>query len=80
MELIKQASVDQITVTELGFVLVREVTRVMEGETVLSETYHRTSFTPGQDVSSQSANVQSICAAAWTPEVVAAYEAVALLR
>jgi hypothetical protein len=75
MALSKEVVVDQITVTEFGTVLVREVTRIMEDGAELSKQYHRSSFTPASDVSAQPANVQAICAAAWTPEVIAAYEA-----
>ena len=75
MALTKEVAVDQITVTENGIVLVRETTTIKEDGVELSKKYHRTSFTPGQDVSSQPANVQAICAAAWTPEVRQAYEA-----
>jgi hypothetical protein len=75
MALTKEIVVDQITVTENGTVLYREATRIMEDGNQISQTYHRTSLTPGQDVSSQPANVQAICAAAWTDEVIEAYEA-----
>jgi hypothetical protein len=75
MALTKEVVVDQITVTENGTVLYREATRIMEDGNQISQTYHRTSLTPGQDVSSQPANVQAICAAAWTDEVIEAYEA-----
>ena len=75
MALTEQSVVDQITVVEDGTILYREATRIMEDGTQLSQTYHRTSLTPGQDVSSQPANVQAICAAAWTTEVIEAYEA-----
>ena len=75
MALTKETVVDQITVTENGIVLVREVTRIMEDSKELSKTYHRTSLTPGQDLTGQPANVQAICNAAWTPEVISAYEA-----
>jgi hypothetical protein len=75
MALTKVTVVDQITVTENGIVLYREATRIMEDGDQISQTYHRTSLTPGQDVSSQPANVQAICAAAWTTEVIEAYEA-----
>jgi hypothetical protein len=75
MALEKQVAVDQITVTENGTVLVREVTRIMEDGAEISKQYHRNSFAPASDVSAQPANVQAICAAAWTPEVIAAYEA-----
>ena len=74
MALTKEVAVDQITVTENGIVLVRETTTIKEDGVELSKKYHRTSLTPGQDVSSQPANVQAICAAAWTPEVRQAYE------
>jgi hypothetical protein len=74
MALTKQTVVDQITVTENGIVLYREATRIMEDGNQISQTYHRTSLTPGQDLSGQPANVQSIAAAAWTPEVISAYE------
>jgi hypothetical protein len=75
MALEKQVVVDNITVTENGIVLVREVTRIMEDGTEISKQYHRNSFAPASDISAQPANVQAICATAWTPEVIAAYEA-----
>ena len=75
MSLTKEVTIDQITVTEYGIILVREVTRIIEDGTEISKKYHRSSFVPEQDVSTQPANVQAICAAAWTPEVIAAYQA-----
>jgi hypothetical protein len=75
MSLTKQTVVDQITVTENGIVLYREATRIMEDGEQLSQTYHRTSLMPAQDLTGQPANVVAICNAAWTPEVVAAYQA-----
>lgn len=75
MSLTKQTVVDQITVTENGIVLYREATRIMEDGKELSKTYHRTSLTPAQDLTGVPANVVAICNVAWTPEVVAAYQA-----
>lgn len=75
MALTKETVVDQITVTENGIVLYREATRIMEDGNEISKTYHRTSLTPGQDLTGQPANVVAICNTAWTPEVVAAYQA-----
>jgi len=75
MALTKTTNVDQITVTENGIVLFREATRITEDGNELSKTYHRTSLTPGQDLTGQPANVVAICNAAWTSEVVAAYQA-----
>lgn len=71
----KQTVVDQITVTENGIVLYREATRIIEDGKVLTQTYHRTSLTPGQDLTDQPEKVVAICNTAWTPEVIAAYEA-----
>ncbi len=75
MALTKETVVDQITVTENGIVLYREATRIMEDGNQISQTYHRTSLTPGQDIANQPEKVQAICNVAWTPEVIAAYEA-----
>lgn len=75
MALTKTTNVDQITVTENGIVLYREATRIMEDGNQISQTFHRTSLTPAQDLTGQPANVVAICNTAWTAEVVAAYQA-----
>jgi hypothetical protein len=75
MALTKEVVVDQITVTENGIVLYREVTRIMEDGNQLSQTYHRTSLTPGQNLTGVPANVAAICNLTWTEEVIAAYQA-----
>jgi len=75
MSLTKSTVIDQITVTENGIVLYREATRIMEDGNQISQTYHRSSLTPGQDLTGVPANVVAICNTAWTPEVVAAYQA-----
>ena len=75
MAITKEKVIDQITVTENGIVLYREVTRIMEDGEQLSQTYHRTSLTPAQDLTGQPANVVAICNAAWTPTVISAYQA-----
>ena len=75
MELTKQQVIDKIEVVENGILQVRQVTRIMEDGNELSSSYHRWSFAPGSDVTGQSSNVQAIAAAAWTPAVIAAYEA-----
>ena len=75
MAITKEKVIDQITVTENGIVLYREATRIMEDGNQLSQTYHRTSLTPGQDLTGQPANVVAICNVAWTAEVISAYQA-----
>ena len=74
MSLTKTTAVDQITVTENGIILYREATRIMEDGNELSKTFHRSSLTPGQDLTGIPANVAAICNTAWTAEVIAAYQ------
>jgi len=76
MSLTKTTVIDQITVTENGIILYRNATRIMEDGVQLSQTYHRSSLTPGQDLTGVPANVVAHCNTAWTAEVVAAYQAV----
>lgn len=75
MSLTKQTVIDQITVTENGTVLYREATKIIEDGVELTKTYHRSSLTPGQDLTGQPDKVIAIAQAAWTPEVIAAYQA-----
>jgi len=75
MSLTKEQVIDKIEVVENGTLQVRQVTRIMEDGNQLSSSYHRWAFAPGDDVSDQPANVQAIAAAAWTPAVIAAYQA-----
>jgi hypothetical protein len=74
MSIEKTTSVDQITVTENGAIMVREAIRIIENGVELSKTYHRLMLVPGNDISGLPANVQAVCNAAWTPEVVAAHQ------
>jgi hypothetical protein len=71
----KQVSVDQITIQENGIILYREATRIIEDGKELTKTYHRSSLTPGQDLTGQPANVVAIANTVWTEEVIAAYQA-----
>ena len=75
MSLTKTTTIDQITVTENGIILYREATRIMEDGKELSKTYHRSSLTPGQNLTGVPANVVAHCNTAWTADVVAAYQA-----
>jgi hypothetical protein len=75
MALTKSTTVDQITVDGNGIVLVRESIVVTEDTQELSRTYNRFSFDPGANVSAMPENVQAICKATWTPEVIASYKA-----
>ena len=74
MALTETKVIDQITVTENGIVLYREATRILKDGNEIAKTYHRTSLTPGQDLTGQPDNVKAIAQVAWTEAVIAAYQ------
>jgi len=55
-------------------VQVRTATVIMEDGVALSSSYHRHVVQAGDDYSNESPEVQAICAAVHTPEVVQAYQ------
>ena len=67
--------VNQITINENGIILYRETTRVFENGNKISETFHRSSLIPGQSLNDVPAKVAAVANVAWTPDVIAAYEA-----
>jgi DNA-binding transcriptional LysR family regulator len=75
MALTETKTVDQITVTEHGIVLYREATRILKDGDEIAKTYHRSTLTPGQDLTGVPDQVVAICNTAWTQEVIAAYQA-----
>ena len=75
MAITKEKVIDQITVCENGIILYREATKIIEDGVELTKKYHRTSLTPGQDLTGQPANVVAIANTVWTSDVIAAYQA-----
>ena len=75
MSLTKTTVIDQITIQENGTILYREATKIIEDGKELTKTYHRSSLTPGQDLTGVPANVVAIANTVWTLEVIAAYQA-----
>jgi len=75
MALTETKAIDKIEIVGLGHLQVREATTIMRDGEEIAKTYHRWAFAPNDDVSAMPANVQAIAAAAWTPEVIAAYQA-----
>ena len=76
MALEKVITEDKIEIVgEFKHVQVRTCTKVLEDGVELSSGFHRHVVTAGDDYSTQSTEVQAICAAMHTAEVVAAYEA-----
>lgn len=74
MALTENTTVDQITVTENGTVLYRNVIRVYRDDIEISKAYNRASLTPGGDLTGVPPQVVAICEVVWTPEVIAAYQ------
>ena len=54
---------------------VRIANQVLDGETVKAQTFHRYCLAPGSDLTGQPDQVVTVATAAWTPEVIAAYQA-----
>lgn len=75
MGLEKLIVVDQIEVTQFGYIQVRQATKIMEDGKEISKTYHRHVLSPGDSLDGQAARVQAIAKAVWTDEIVAAYKA-----
>ena len=76
MSLTKEITQDKIEIVgPYKAVQIRTCTQILEDGVELSSGYHRHVITAGQDYSGESAEVQAICAAVHTAEVVAAYEA-----
>jgi hypothetical protein len=76
MALSKVISEDKIEIVgEFKAVQVRTCTKVLEDGVELSSAFHRHVITAGDDYSNESAEVQAICKAVHTAEVVAAYAA-----
>jgi hypothetical protein len=75
MALIEQSVIDQVEVTRDSSVNVRRADLVLKDGVEIAKTYHRHVLAPGADLSGEDAKVVAIAQAAWTPEVLAAYEA-----
>ena len=75
MALTENTNIDQIEVVNDWNIQVRQATTIEKDGVQIARTFHRWILTPDMDISDQPSNVQAIANAAWTPEVVAAYNA-----
>lgn len=75
MSLAETVAVDRIEIVAYGVVQVREATTITKDGEFFARKFRRWVLTPGADLTGQPANVVAQCQAAWTPEVVAAYQA-----
>ena len=74
--LTKEVTADKIEVVgKYRAVQVRTATIISEDGVELSSSYHRHVINAGQDYSGEPAEVQAVCAAVHTDDVVAVYEA-----
>ena len=76
MALTEASVVDKIEIVgQFRAVQVRTATVIYRDDEELSRSFHRHVVSAGDDYSNEDAEVQAICAAVHTPEVIAAYEA-----
>jgi urease accessory protein UreE len=75
MALEEKSVIDQIEVTRNGSVNVRRADLILKDGVEIGKTYHRHVLAPGDDLANEDAKVVAIAQAAWTPEVLAAYQA-----
>ena len=73
MALSKVISYDH-SITEIGHIQVRKITRIMEDGKEISKSYHRHVVSPGDDVKDQDERTQKIAQAIHTSEVIEVYE------
>ena len=74
MSLTKETKIDQITVTENGIILYRQVTHILEDDKVISTSYHRNSLVPGSDLTNVPSDVANVCNVVWTETVITNFE------
>jgi hypothetical protein len=71
----KQSIIDQIEIVgQYRHVQVREATVILEDGVELSRSFHRHVVAPTDDYSNESDEVQAVCEAVFTPEVIQAYQ------
>ena len=70
----KKESYSKIEVLESGVVQLRKTTTVLDNGEVLSQTHHRSVVTPLDDITSLPQNVQDVCNAYWTDELIANFQ------
>ena len=65
MALTKEIVIDKIEVLESGSIQVRQATRVLEDDVVLSTSYHRHVLEKNADLTNEDAKVAAVATAAW---------------
>ena len=70
----KQESYSKIEVLESGVVQLRLTTKVLDDGQVISQAHHRSVVTPLDDISLLPDNVQDVCNAYGTEELIANFQ------
>jgi len=65
MSLAKETVVDKIEVLENGIIQVRSAMRVLEDGEIISQSYHRHTLAPGDDLTDEDPKVVAVANAAW---------------
>jgi len=74
MSLTKETTVDRIEVLADGRIQIRTAVRIIENGLELTKTYSRQVLSPADTLDGQEDSVVRIAAAAWTEEVIEAYQ------
>lgn len=75
MALTEENIIDKYEIVgEFKHVQCRHASVIKRDGVEISRSFHRHVIAPGDDVSGEPAEVQAICAAVHTPEVIAAYQ------
>ena len=75
MALTEKTSIDQIEIVGDWNIQIRQATVIERDGQFVSKIFHRWVLNPDSDISGQEQKVKNICNAAWTDEVIAAYQA-----
>ena len=73
MALVKEVVIDKIEILESGSIQIRQATRILEDDVVLSTSYHRHVLEKNADLTNEDPKVAAIATAAWselTPSLV----------
>ena len=73
--LTKNVKLDQILSDQHGNIMWREVTEILEDGVQISQKYHRSSCSPGADLTNAPEQVKIIAQATWTPEMIKPFTA-----
>lgn len=72
--LTEKSVIDKIEVQERGEIWIRRADLVLKDGIEISRSGHRHVIVPGDNIDNEDGRVKAIAGAAWTPEVISAYE------